>query len=278
MTLSRSLFSATLLLIFALFISFGCSSRMSAESMRTLALETGFDEARFHGRYFDIFEYLRVGDLRKEEQTLHVYLEGDGRAWLNRRTPASDPTPDHPRGFLFALKDTHTPVAYLARPCQYVCGNERRNCVYQLWTSARFSEPVVAELDSALDELLKQTHAKKLRLIGFSGGGALAVLLAARRDDVVSLVTVAGNLDHAAWTSMHGVSPLVDSLNPIDCAQKVQDIEQLHIVGSGDAIIPPSIARRFVKAMPNPKSARVVVIDGMGHHDDWTAALPYINQ
>jgi hypothetical protein len=44
----------------------------------------------------------------------------------------------------------------------------------------------------------------------------VASLVAARRHDVVRLVTVAGNLDHLAWTTLHGVSPLTGSLNPAD--------------------------------------------------------------
>lgn len=266
-----------LFVVFLFAVCSGCTNRISLKSMGGIAIDNGFLESRFHGRYFDLLEYVHNGKPTGDGHVLNVYLEGDGRAWLNRRTPASDPTPDNPVSFLLAMQDPHALVAYLARPCQFVSGAERRNCISPLWTSARFSEPVVEETSRALDDLLRRTGANRLRLIGFSGGGALAVLMAARRADVVSLVTVAGNLDHAAWTSMHKVSPLVDSLNPMDVAQQVQHIEQLHIAGADDAVVPPSIARRFVEAMPDPVAARVVVIDGMGHHDGWSEATLLIN-
>src|SRR3546814_2839304 len=66
-----------------------------------------------------------------------------------------------------------------------------------VWTSARFSDGVIVSMSDALDRLKEEAGASSLDLVGYSGGGGVAVLLAARRRDVVSIVTIAGNLDQA---------------------------------------------------------------------------------
>ena len=43
-------------------------------------------------------------------------------------------------------------------------------------------------------------------MVGFSDGGGAAALLAAMRQDVIFLGTVAGNLDIDAWANLQGVS------------------------------------------------------------------------
>ncbi|GAB2181920.1 hypothetical protein DLREEDagrD3_21430 [Denitratisoma sp. agr-D3] len=52
-----------------------------------------------------------------------------------------------------------------------------------------------------------QLGARRLTLVGYSGGAA--ALLAARCSDVVRLVTIAGNLDHRAWTRYHHITTLL---------------------------------------------------------------------
>ncbi|WP_414683398.1 lipase family protein, partial [Methylophaga sp. UBA5088] len=145
---------------------------------------------------------------------LTIYIEGDGLAWLNRRKISSDPTPVDPLVLKLAVHDKQ--AVYLARPCQYVKSDR---CDKKLWTSARFSTEVVESMNQAVTELKNQFQASSLRLIGYSGGGAIATLLAAERNDVDQLVTVTGNLDTTAWTEMQHISALTDSLNPADAWQ-----------------------------------------------------------
>jgi len=96
----------------------------------------------------------------------------------------------------------------------------------------------------------------------------MAVLVAAGRTDVASIVTVAGNLDHALWTRMHEVSPLRYSLNPIDVADQLQDVPQLHLVGQDDDVVPPEIIRSYINAAPH-SVAQMRVVPRMGHESDW---------
>ncbi len=66
-------------------------------------------------------------------------------------------------------------------------------------------------MNVAIDKLKQKYNSEKLQLIGYSGGGAVVTLVASQRSDVISLVTIAGNLDHQTWTKHHKVSPLTGS-------------------------------------------------------------------
>ncbi len=113
-----------------------------------------------------------------------------------------------------------------------------------------------------------------IALFGYSGGGAIAALVAARRDDVGSLVTVAGNLDHVAWTSLHKVSPLHGSLNPAAAATSLRNLPQVHFVGGDDAIVPPSIAESYRARIPESERVAIEVIAGYGHRCCWENDWP----
>jgi hypothetical protein len=137
---------------------------------------------------------------------LTVYLEGDGHAWENRFTPSRDPTPHDAVALKLARQDAGAKVLYLARPCQFLEQAALAVCDPRYWTSHRYAPVVIAVLNQVLDEAKQQTHSDRLRLVGYSGGAPLALLLAAHRDDVAAVVTVAGNLDPAAWSAYHGIS------------------------------------------------------------------------
>jgi esterase/lipase len=53
-------------------------------------------------------------------------------------------------------------------------------------------------MDAAVTALKRASGASRLRLVGYSGGGVMAMLLAARRDDVAQVVTIAAPLRLAA--------------------------------------------------------------------------------
>ena len=84
------------------------------------------------------------------------------------------------------------------------------------WTTHRFAPEVIRASDLALDRLKTLFGAQRLVLVGYSGGAAVALLVAARRHDMGQIITVAGNLDHQAWTHYHHVQALSGSLNPVD--------------------------------------------------------------
>lgn len=103
----------------------------------------------------------------------------------------------------------------------------------------------------------------------------LAALLAERRDDILSLRTVAGNLDHEALNNYHHVSPLRDSLNPIDAATRLKNLPQIHFIGTKDKIVPGFIASNFVRAQGSDRCTRIVRVQA-GHDKGWAQKWPHL--
>ena len=201
--------------------------------------------------------------------TLTVYIEGDGLAWLSRSQASDDPTPRNPVGLELALRHPQGMAAYLARPCQYVEANDVKNCREFYWTRGRFAPDVIEASNQAISVLKKRAGADKLVLVGYSGGGAVAALVAARRNDVVRLVTVAGNLDHRAWTSMHHVPALEESLNPADEWRALLHIPQTHFVGERDEVVGRDVADSYASRFPSDRRPEIVTIPDFDHVCCW---------
>lgn len=208
--------------------------------------------------------------------TLVVYIEGDGLAWYSATQASSNPTPSDAVALRMAL--THPgpeAVAYLARPCQFVRDTP---CDARYWTDARFSEEVIASTSDALDQLLRRSSARRLVLVGYSGGGAVAALVAARRTDVAALVTVAGNLDVPGWVRHHRLTPLRHSLDPALVISALARVPQAHFVGAKDSTVPASLtlalARRFEGSVP----LGVQVLPDFDHGCCWAEEWPQLWQ
>ncbi len=202
-----------------------------------------------------------------------VYIEGDGLAWRSRTTPSADPTPTNPVALRLARDDALTEAAanviYMARPCQYSRG---RACDMGHWTSHRFAPVVIAAMNEALDQLVRAHQLESVHLVGFSGGGTVAALMAARRDDVADLRTLAGNLDIRAHSQLHHVSALHGSLNPVDDAARLATIPQIHFIGGQDQNVPLSIYQSYAAALPSAQCVRYQIIAQASHEAGWERA------
>jgi pimeloyl-ACP methyl ester carboxylesterase len=203
---------------------------------------------------------------------LTVYLEGDGLAWLSPTQPSTDPTPTTPLALQLALAQPGGSAAYLARPCQFV---GTRHCTSRDWTGARFAPDVVTGTSQAVDRLKANLGARELVLVGYSGGAAIALLVAARREDVRQVITVAGNLDPDAWADWHRVPPLAASDNPARHRDELRALPQVHLVGSRDPVTPAELAQRFQAAYPAGAPSQVIEMPGFDHGccwaQDWAA-------
>jgi len=204
--------------------------------------------------------------------TLTVFIEGDGRAFVRRHPfmppqPSDDPTPDRATGLNLALAE-HAQggfPAYLARPCQFG-GRAATGCSDYYWAEGRFSEPMVAAQDAALDQIRARLGAQSLRLVGWSGGGIMAMLLAARRSDIVGVMTLASPLDHVAWTRRRDRTPLLGSLELVPPPAALSRLPQVHLLGSEDRLVTNRDQAAFLSALPNAQS---LTIPRIGHADGW---------
>jgi len=240
---------------------------------RDIATNAGMQAAVIATDTFHIQTWSRMDTVR--DAGLHVYIEGDGHAWHRRYRASGDPTPREPLGLELAAADRAARVIYLARPCQYTLARDAAICTPGYWTGARYGEEVIAAMDQALSKL-KNAHGdadEGIVLIGYSGGGTVAALLAARRKDVRALITLAANLDHVAWTRGHGDSPLKGSLNAADVAARLRLLPQRHFAGGKDRVVPLAVLRSYLRRMGGDDTSLRVIPD-FDHHCCWLRAWP----
>ncbi len=267
------------MLIFACLTIVGCAHHPSAESRlqtaQSLVEQAGWARLELGSAPLHLVGY---GPTQVSGTThLTVYLEGDGFAWQSRARPSQDPTPINPIGLKLALHHPKGTAAYLARPCMYQRELPPSCQDPAYWTQQRFSQNVISATQQAIEQLKHHYQARTLSLVGYSGGAALATLIAATRQDVSQLITVAGNLNTHGWVAHHHLTPL-EGLNPIDSAPNLAALPQWHFVGEEDAIIPPRLTHGFVQAIPQPHQAQIISIPGFSHHccweDRWQALFP----
>lgn len=262
-------------LLLALSLLPGCASRR--DTAGAIAAGAGFQRVAFEAGAFTL-----VGWQRGTAPTLIAYIEGDGMAWASRSKLSDDPTPIQPTALRLAAVDPSPAVLYLGRPCQYVQATEARGCDARYWSNRRFAPEVVEAVNRALDQAKARAGAGRVVLIGYSGGGDVAALAAARRTDVAAWATVAAPLDPGAWTLYHEVSPLVGSLDPMDDAARLAALPQAHFAGAEDDIVPPEIILGFLAREGPGHEGRLVVVPGADHGccwaDRWPGLRPLIPQ
>jgi len=235
-------------------------------SYHKIAKSAKFERAYLKTEYFTLAACYRF---QKPGESVNIYIEGDGNAWMSHGRISNNPTPRAPLVLKLATIDESANVAYLTRPGQYL-EQEDLNVKPCYWSDKRFSEEVIVSMNDAVSKLAQLAQTDKINLIGYSGGAAIAVLISTRRNDIVSLRTIAGNLDIEAVSKYHNVSPLTGSLNPIDFAQKIKGLPQRHFIGLKDTIVPSSVAESFVARMGDKDYSRITEVSGATHSKGWT--------
>lgn len=227
-----------------------------------------------HGRQLEIlsgqpFPLVILAPQGAEKATrLRVYLEGDGHAWATATQPSLDPSPHNLLVARLAVDDPK-PNAYLARPCQFVMVP---SCEPALWTNRRFSQEVVTHLSQALEQLKQRYGNREFELVGYSGGAALSLLLAAQRNDVTLIQTLAGNLSPRLWGQMKRLSPLDGSLDPLDYRDQLASIPQRHLVGAADDVTPASLTRAYLEQLSPYACSQVALSPATDHQQGWETA------
>lgn len=241
----------------------GCAS--TTQQIDTIVRENGFTTRSIVSQGFR----LRLYEHRAQANSsrLHVYLEGDGRPWRTRTQVNDDPTPQRALALELMALDEHWSL-YLGRPC-YFGEFAAEACSPWMWTSGRYSEVVVAAMAKGLGDIIDANAVTEVRLIGYSGGGVIAWLLAERVAQVTQLVTVSANLDIDAWTAHHGYSRLSGSLNPSDRQALPERVRHWYLVGIRDRQVPPAL----IDAQANPAvaTARILRFDA-DHRCCWVDA------
>lgn len=260
------MFSKTIKIAFYLLLA-GCTFQLkdkhAYERTHSKLLEHGFKKELVQGIKIQSLVHSKSLDSKKE---IVVYVEGDGDP------NADDPTPNNLMLLQLILLDPRPNVYYVSRIGQYLAGPHDP----KYWRTHRYCQEAVDEMQAVIGKIAGQ---KPVHLIGYSGGGAMAILVAANSTlNIRSITTIAGNLDTQTFTKYHGINPwkLSGSLNPIDYAKKVSNIPQLHLSGRKDRIVPPLIAKSFVKKSSNEKCIKHIVINDADHWNNWDKHWPNV--
>ena len=264
----------TIILTIAL-LSSGCVSKLSPkvrqQTADTVAQSGNLVQQKIATDDFLLTTYQRF-DATADNKQMVVYIEGDGMAWISRDQLSNNPTPVQPIALKLASIDTNVNVLYIARPCQYLWPQKMNRCSSRYWSDKRGSEEVISSINQAISIVKQKQNIPSIRLIGYSGGGGIAALIADRRADVNEFVSVSGNLNYKLFTQTHNLSPMNGSIDPITVANQIGSIPQIHYVGADDKIIPKQIALSF--------SDKVKVISDVSHDnwpDKWAQILRTIN-
>ncbi|SDH95947.1 hypothetical protein SAMN05216603_117106 [Pseudomonas benzenivorans] len=239
----------------------GCTS--PAARLEQLARQQNHRLATLPTTQFDL--QVALPNAPQPDSRLRVYLEGDGRAWITATQPSLDPTPRDLLLARLALSDPR-PSVYLARPCQFV---QSPGCAPRYWTHGRFAEEIVDSLSEALDQLRQRHGNRDFELIGYSGGGALALLLAAARDDIAQVQTLAGNLSPRRWAQRLELAPLHGSLEPLDFAERLRALPQRHLAGNEDQVVPASLLAAYAARLGPADCLELHRLGGVDHHAGW---------
>jgi len=236
-----------------------------SDSADSLAAVNGFTKSFIKTPDFILTSYERIS---QPGSPVRFYIEGDGRAWISRTRLSDDPTPREALVIELAAMDPSPNVVYIARPGQYA-ESGIPDCDPAYWSGRRFSEEVIRSVSEAINQTVLKAGAKSVELVGYSGGAAVAVLVAARRNDVSGIRTIAGNLNPDELNRYHNVSRLEGSLDPMEVAEKIKNIPQRHFIGSRDKTIPPSISESFIRKEGIVDNGSITVVYGATHSHGW---------
>ena len=223
----------------------------------TITVPESFTYKEIGAEDFKLASWQKITNL---QGVYKIYIEGDGYAFNRYGRATQDPTPKGTLVRELAFGDNNDNVVYLSRPCQYI---KSPICSKRHWTTARFAPEVI---NAEYDAIKQIAGDNPVILIGFSGGAQVAGLVATAKTElnVKKIITIAGNLDHLAWTQYHNLPPLNESMDLESYRKQFANIPQLHYVGSNDEVIPPVLTKQFVK-----DDSRIIIVPNATHNQGW---------
>lgn len=198
--------------------------------------------------HFQIDLYEQSGESGRQ----FVFIEGDGKPWSRSgKHPNSDPTPGRVLAYELMRR---SPVRgfYITRPCYFGLGGNK--CSPNIWTNERFAPIVTENMSEALKKVLNPEE--PVTIVGYSGGAALAILIAQDLDAADSVIGIAGLADIEAWTTHHGYEALTGSANPASLTLR-EDINYLFLHGAHDRNIPIDQISTFATERSNVTLHRI---------------------
>jgi len=209
-----------------------------------------------------------------------IYIEGDGSNFLSgvkEIAKIDNPTPENPVALHLASRDLSKNLGYLARPCQYMFEPAEKGCDTAYWNTKKYTPEVMLAYETALNDMAARDDITGFNLVGYGGGANIAAVLAATRDDVLTLRTVAGNVSPRFVTDYHSSTPLAsNSVFATDFGSKLSSIPQHHFIGAADEQIPPGAYHSYRQAVGLSDCINYSVIQDADHNLGWVQIWPQL--
>lgn len=210
-----------------------------------------------------LYSVATIQKITDKTAPVHIYIEGDGRAFNGRGRATANPTPHSQFMRNMATADNSPNVAYIARPCQFVMDDK---CNTTDWTDGRFSKQMVDSVAAAIKTIAKN---RPVILVGYSGGAMISGLIIQNHDDInaIQWITIAGVLNHNDWTKYFNDTPLKHSLN----LNILPRVSQSHYIAEDDKTVPNELSRKWIG------NNKLHVIQNAGHDTIPIINLDFIN-
>jgi len=196
------------------------------------------------------FSFVAYEKIRMPGQVATVYIGGAGT--------------DAGVAPALAGRDKSPNVIYLTRLCgKASCGEDRRS---GLDTNAAVSQ--------ALDTLKAAHKFYGFNLVGFASGAAVAALVAAQREDILSLRTVAGHLDTVVYARLRDLPPPDKATNPAGVAPRLLPLAQKHFIGGRDTVVSAAIGNSYIEASGRADCLSLTVVEKAAHTEGWAEVWP----
>ncbi len=234
----------------------------------------------------DLFNLQSFASPVQRSESVTIVFEGDGLAYRFGKV-SPDPTPQTATGLQIALAAYKTTsfnqaLVYIARPCQYVqdrISGQPHLCDNPIyWTHHRYAPYVVTQMTQAVEQVMRDYQTQKVQFVGYSGGGVMALLVAARlSQETQHVVTIASPIDLGAWVRHHDLTPLVGSLDPMDYHVILSRIPQTHVYGTQDENVPRRLSAFYEQKTKNKGNyIRFLEAESRDHQGDWPSYWPKI--
>ena len=202
---------------------------------------------------------------------LRIYIDGDALDDNNRKPVIPYPITE------IAQNDPYPFSLVLGRPCYYtsddICSKK------EIWQDGRFLPEIIAQMSIVVERWIKRYHPSEIEFVGYDGGAAMALLLAARvKNTPASVVTFGGIFDTDRQAALKGKDLHPGSLNPANEPYKLVDIPQIHYVGGQDTVATKRLAEEFIAGIESPKSIQLRVVPQATHTNWKNYILKLINQ
>jgi hypothetical protein len=248
--------------IFTAFFLIGCASEQTR-------LNRALDIAAQHDYITEIISTnfpIKIFHQNHNSKLAAIYLEGDGLVINKHGEVAFNPSPTDPMALRLAVVDNRQiSKIVINRPYHYF-SNTNANSKY--WTTARYSPEIIRAILETIKTYQQKFKFETIEIVAYSGGAAVALLLASHLNNITRIVSFAGNLDHVNWTKYHDAQPLFESLDPLQDKAAIAKIPQTHFVGESDDNTTVDLAQTY-KQKVSSDNIIIVPIPGFSHDSNW---------